>query len=259
MDSIQLATSATLVEKSQLATSAKLVETDATGTANATGTAIQSSFVSSFQFVSSFVSSQIAFRNKIRYHWMCIPFILLRFEQFENESSEYHWMCIPTFEQFESEEYHWMCSADAQQALEGRRAAVAPRAWNRAAPVARPAQRPGAKSARRPADARRSDARPSQRQGARSTWRRVESVENAEQLTCSCCSRCADEAQSIGRRNSPRAGWESQSRPRRSSRPRSGTMALSCDNALQQIAEASEAAEPKDAIDSDSVGPGAFR
>ena len=92
-----------VIETIQLATSAKLVETDAmdttiqfaTGTANATGAAIQSSFVSSFQFVSSFVSSQIAFRSTIRYHWMCIPLILLRFEQFENESSEYHWMCIP--------------------------------------------------------------------------------------------------------------------------------------------------------------------
>ena len=122
--------------------------------------------------------------------------------------------------------------AEAQQALEGQRAAVAQLAWNRAAPAAWPAQRPGA------ADARRSDARPSQRLSARSTWRLVESVENALQLTCSCCPRCADETQSIGRRNPPCAGWESQSRPRRSSRPErtaaqcrggsgSGTMALS--------------------------------
>ena len=169
-----------------------------------------------------------------------------------------------------------MCSADAQQALEGRRAAVAPRAWNRAAPVARPAQRPGAmsarrpadargsaarpaqkpsaRSARRPADARRSDARPSQRLSARCAQRPVDAVEpeSAVQLTCSCCSRCTDEAQSIGRRNPPCAGWESQSRPRRSSRPERtadsrrggscpGSMAPRCDNALQQFSEGAEA------------------
>ena len=155
-----------------------------------------------------------------------------------------------------------MCSADAQQALEGRRAAVAPRAWNRAAPVARPAQRPGAmsarrpadargsaarlaqkpsaRSARRPADARRSDARPSQRLSARCAQRPVEAVEpeGAVQLTCSCCSRCADEAQSIGRRNPPYAGWESQSRLRRSSRPE--RTAASCRGG---------SGSPKDAID----------
>ena len=132
----------------------------------------------------------------------------------------------------------------------------------------RPAQRLGARSARRPADARRSAARPAQRLGASARrpaepatgcarWpaacarRLAESVElgRAVQLTWSCCSGCADGAQRIGRRNPPYAGRESQSQLRRSSRPGrtaascrsgsgSGKLALSSDNALQQIAEA---------------------
>ena len=101
------------------------------------------------------------FENEsIEYHWMCIPIIL---SQFEGESIEYHWMCIPNMtgscsmtRAHPEPEIRPMCgnnasrlrpmqsqvepkdaiAADAQQALEGQRAAEAPLAWSQAARVA---------------------------------------------------------------------------------------------------------------------------